>query len=320
MTHCAQLRLGALGFARWPNGRWNDCIYASWETEDLHVSRLGRMSASMCINRAVLDHNLRDDLIDRGIAVRNERMGRLTRTRGTWSVPGLAISARFVIDATGSSAAIARHLTKERTFGRSMAIIAATTQPRDNDWYDGNLLVEAGGYGWWYSLVAHIAVVAFTTTPAALRALRPQQLFASRLAQTRYIRHRLTKVDDVRTIARPGQILGRVVDDGWIAVGDAAAPSDPLAGTGIERAIETSTAAAATVIAGMCEDARRAYTWRVLSMRQSDALNRAALSRRVMYRDEPYWKEQRGEDSTILPDVDPVVQRLPFDAGDSSAA
>lgn len=113
-------------------------------------------------------------------------------------------------------------------------------------------LVEAVPEGWWYCApVPGQGMVAMLMTDADLWAREQQPGIAAwheRLAATRHTRARLAmagRADSLEIVAAVSQRLHAPPGDRrWVAVGDAAIGVDPLAASGIVRAIETGAAGA----------------------------------------------------------------------------
>lgn len=212
------------------------------------------------VDRGRFDEMLIGVVESRGVAVL--RGARLTSwSRGpsaTWllqvDVDGgrSAIRAKVLVDAAGRSASPVRRLGGGRTLhDRLIGVVGvfAEAAPADHRTW-----VEAVEDGWWYSipLPGGGLVAAFMTDadliPKGTKAR--ERSWSGRLEKTALIRAR---VDDGATPIRIGQVAANtsllrcVADDARVAVGDAAATLDPLAGQGVARALISGAAAARAV-------------------------------------------------------------------------
>lgn len=187
----------------------------------------------------------------------------LQTTPGTpQEVPDQTLSARVLIDATGSRAQVARALGAQRIlFDRLVGVavhwagVDATEQ--------GHLLVEAAREGWWYSAplpggAQHdaAAMIAMLMTDADLCGrirLTVAEFWQAILQSTQATRQRLTPAHRISTPQVHCAHSQRLRRDGasdvgpWLAVGDATLAVDPISGSGVLRALRTARAAADTV-------------------------------------------------------------------------
>jgi flavin-dependent dehydrogenase len=160
------------------------------------------------------------------------------------------LRARFVIDATGRAAVVARQQGAKRINTDRLVGLAGVLAPRAhesaspekecNAW----TLVEARADGWWYSaLLPHAQLMAVYMTDADLT---PRQCGSwcafghARLQQTTHTQARLQAFDlqgGPRVVAAHSSRLDRVSGDGWVAVGGAAMAFDPLSSQGLTQAL-----------------------------------------------------------------------------------
>jgi flavin-dependent dehydrogenase len=159
--------------------------------------------------------------------------------------------ARCVIDATGPGAPFARAVgARRRVDDRLFAVVrlgpaAAGTATLQT-------LVEAVPAGWWYGArtPGDGAVVMFVTDRAGLRRLRAggPQAFDDALSETCLVRSVVTTspAAGFRRLLLPvySSALDRRAGEGWMAVGDAAASYDPIAGQGLYKAVTDAIDAA----------------------------------------------------------------------------
>jgi flavin-dependent dehydrogenase len=180
-----------------------------------------------------------------------ERAGARWRiTAGTGDAPTTIVS-RFVIDATGRRAAVARANGARRLERDSLVALIAVLGARAglSMPHDDVLLVEAAPKGWWYSSIVPGGdlVATFVTDVDLVRGHRgaPADLWSSALGEASFTPFRVAGFErrdlHVRRIG-VGR-LDRISGPAWIAVGDAAATLDPLSGAGITRALQSAVLA-----------------------------------------------------------------------------
>jgi flavin-dependent dehydrogenase len=164
------------------------------------------------------------------------------------------IRARWVIDASGKSRAVARRMGARRW--RESTLIALYAWGKDLS-TDSRSLVEAVADGWWYTagLPGGLRVAALHSTPAqAAAVLRNPEGFASAMAGSAHIRKYCT-IDDtwssVQSTDATASWLTQAHGPAWIAVGDAAISFDPLSSQGIFNAIYTGLRGAQAILSSI---------------------------------------------------------------------
>ena len=162
------------------------------------------------------------------------------------------LQTRFLIDATGRAAWLARRMgSATRRVDRLVAIIAH--YPRSTG--ISSFLVEAAPHGWWYSvpLPGSRAIGVYLTDGDLVSGHQAAAVFHDALAMTTLTRDRLGPLGTPVVRVVPAQTSERVTcaGDGWLAVGDAVFALDPLSGSGIRRALESGVHAADVVAAAV---------------------------------------------------------------------
>lgn len=159
------------------------------------------------------------------------------------------IHARFLVDATGRAASLAKMLGAQRqAHDRLMAFYGYCTPAPV---YDGAARVEASPQGWWYSgpLPDGKLVVAFMTDRDQAHALRLNQASAwiKHLQSSIWTKARVAsfaKDFKPHSSAAHSQSLNPCCGPGWLAVGDAAGTYDPLSSLGLFKALRNGLLAA----------------------------------------------------------------------------
>lgn len=210
------------------------------------------------LDRARFEHWLRAQAQTRGAAIVAASLhGTPSHAEAGWQFDlrlgdrTLPARARFMVDATGRSAALARSLgIRRRSDDRLVCgwLNIADRAARQTGLTD----IESEPEGWWYSapLPGGRRVIAFHTDgdlPAASDAADPDRLRA-RLARHGIFRDLLARADlgeaQSGFCAAHGAALEPPTGTAWLAVGDAAVSFDPLAAQGLFNALYTGLAGA----------------------------------------------------------------------------
>ncbi|GEO38051.1 hypothetical protein SAE02_21990 [Skermanella aerolata] len=171
-----------------------------------------------------------------------------------------ALTARFVVDATGARGLFAHQRGAGRRRLDQMVVAAGFFHVPDGSRGSHLTLLEAVEYGWWYAarLPAGEHVAALATDAALLKegGLDQPLAWMERLATTRHVAGDVAGAvlmpDTLRVWPTPSFLLDCPAGADWLAVGDAASTYDPLSSQGIHKAFVDAMAAAAAV-AGLIE-------------------------------------------------------------------
>jgi flavin-dependent dehydrogenase len=201
------------------------------------------------LDRAAFDALLVDAAERRGARLlRRTRLRGAERRDGTWRLglaDGRALGARFVVDATGGAAVVARG--QGAGFLASDRLVAvARFFAGHGGGEDPRTLVEAFADGWWYTaaLPGGQRIVACMTDADLARRLRlrePSRWWgqlqgAARVAAAVGGAH---PCGPLLVRAAPSRRLEPAAGDGWLAIGDAASIFDPLSSQGIAKALRS---------------------------------------------------------------------------------
>ncbi|HEY0157133.1 MAG TPA: tryptophan 7-halogenase [Thermoanaerobaculia bacterium] len=254
------------------------------------------------LDRARFDASLARLVSERGGTLLSGTVVEKVEPRWTLITSRGAISARFVIDATGRHAAFAR--TQGARAASDDHLTGLVGLFEGGDGAQTATLVEAVEDGWWYS--AHLpenrTVVAFMTDADIVRAgrLHEEDAWLERLGGTRATRPRTANARLAEgPIAAPAhsQILYPVTGDGWISAGDAAAGFDPLSSMGIGYAIASGIQAARVAASSLSGASEHARLFALDVRRHYDAY----LARRQAYYEieqrwprSPFWARRHG--------------------------
>ena len=219
-----------------------------------------------------------------------------------------SIHADFVVDASGTRAAFARQRGSRKLGTKPQVCLAArfTFPHRDQQRASERSSLthlEAVEDGWWYG--AHLPddslLLTFNsdaTTVKTRQLQQPERWMAqlSAAANTAALAHGAVPLADMGGILScpaPSYCLDHLGDDGWLAIGDAAAAYDPITSQGIVKAIANGIAAA-DVIAGAAD--ARLYAQSVKAQyRRYLALRHACYGWERRWPDAPFWKRHHAE-------------------------
>lgn len=266
------------------------------------------------IDRDRFDERLRERAIERGIDVRlGMRCTQVTPETGGWRIrldqdrAFRSLRASFVVDATGRSAFVARRLGARRErCDRSVAMIAGFLGPVATR---GSTLVEGCPAGWWYASALAEGDVALTFVSDA--ALIPADAGARANAFLEYLRtaplvERYLAGSGapawLRVVSATPAAITPMAGDGWLATGDAAAVHDPVALSGVAKALEQGRLSSVAIAAWLGGDRGALDRYRA----QAEADFAVHLeSRRACYAIAgmsrfPFWRE-RGAPPTSSP-------------------
>jgi flavin-dependent dehydrogenase len=233
-----------------------------------------------------------------GATCRPEAVRGAKREGDLWQVKlraGGSLTARWLIDATGRAALLARKLGARRHRDEDLVALVARARP-DLGFALQRSLVETVPQGWWYAALQPDGAPVFmlhTTPSEAGRLLADPAAWQAALAATSHIS---TAFPDPIFDSPPngfeacGAWLEPVHGDGWLACGDAALSFDPCAAQGIFSALWGGMVAAKAVLDGeltvyatQLADIRRTYRARV----------QMHYAQEQRWQDEPFWTERR---------------------------
>ncbi|MCG7561280.1 tryptophan 7-halogenase [Pseudoalteromonas sp. McH1-42] len=162
------------------------------------------------------------------------------------------VRCRFVVDATGQSAIVARRFGAQPKMQDTMLSIAAYFDCKDTDLNTLKLtLLEAIDLGWWYcaSIPNNQLVVSLTTDAhiAKEHGLKDPKNWFALLHQSTHVAervHSLAPPAHLHYWKTPSSLLNPPAGNGWLAVGDAASCYDPISSQGVYKALATGLKAA----------------------------------------------------------------------------
>jgi flavin-dependent dehydrogenase len=184
--------------------------------------------------------------------LREARVREVERVGESWHLglaSGQEVRARFVVDATGRAATIARRLGARALLSDHLVAFARFFEEEDSQ--DPRTMVESFSDGWWYAagLPGGLRVVACLTDADIARRLHlhEEPSWFQLLRETAWISQTVRKARECgppRVRATESRRLEPAAGTGWLAVGDAASVFDPLSSQGILKALRSGIFAA----------------------------------------------------------------------------
>ena len=163
-------------------------------------------------------------------------------------------NTRFVVDATGRLARIARRQGVKRMAIDRLIAIVGFFSPARGQLTSHCTLIEASANGWWYSaLLPDSRIVAAYMTDADLDTAaerRQPRHWADQLQSTKHTRARVgcRSLDtELRVFAANTSRIEQFTGWNWLAVGDAAITFDPLSSQGVFKALHSGLQAGRSI-------------------------------------------------------------------------
>ncbi|MBI5257911.1 MAG: tryptophan 7-halogenase [Burkholderiales bacterium] len=220
------------------------------------------------------------------------------------------LHARFVIDATGQAARVARALGAQRLVHDRLVCLAALLPLAPDNHLGQRSLLEAVDHGWWYAarIAPDEALVVVATDPDLLRArgLQAPDAWHRQLLQTRHIAAAIGRPAPApaRLTVRQARSarLDRCGGPRWLAVGDAASAFDPLSSQGVHKALVDGLRAAGHAYRSLAGAGERALAEhaQALEDRFADFLRIRAhfYAQEPRWPDAPFWQRRQPRPAT----------------------
>jgi flavin-dependent dehydrogenase len=250
--------LRALGLDGWFSGRYPEALgrASAWGSARLEVRdgfvdpsgagwRLHRADFDAGLRRAAIVAGVTSIAIDGLSSIAESGDSRRRWRIATASPQGIgAVTVRYLVDATGARAALARRFgTRVRAIDALIAI-QARIEGHPPGPFDAFTLVEAVPDGWLYAarLPDGAQVVVLHTDRDLLGAATPADALAAALADAPWCARRIgwTSASSCAAVSVRSAASGRLArasGPGWAAVGDAAMAADPLSSQGVMNAL-----------------------------------------------------------------------------------
>lgn len=210
------------------------------------------------VDRRAFDRMLVDAAADAGALLIRGSACEVTPRDGGWTIEAgrVALRARYVIDATGRPARVARRLgARPLALDRLIGVVTSLPPEETTRAAEGVTLVEAVPDGWWYSARTpddRLLIAYMTDADLWARGGRRGGALAARLETAPLTRARLRQAPaaetPLRVVAAASARLCPPSGPGWMAAGDAAMAVDPLCGNGVGLALRSGMRVAAAIL------------------------------------------------------------------------
>lgn len=255
------------------------------------------------LDRPRFDRDLRTAAMEAGAVMGADRVEAASPLKEEWRInlTGDAVIARWLIDATGRRAFIARSRGAARSRDDALVALYAWAEPRETD-TDTRTLVESTPDGWWYTALLPARtriVVLHVDAENAASILHSRGAWEAHLVRTSYVSGVLAGsrfLSEACSTEACGARLDRFAGQGWLAAGDAALAFDPLSSQGIFDAIYTGMKAGQAVDASLSGDisAIEEYSARLESIRAAYVdRRRLVYETELRWCDRPFWRRRR---------------------------
>ena len=213
------------------------------------------------LDRATFDNDVRDAAIKAGAIYCKGRVCSVKWADDVWqlNMDRSSMRARWLIDATGRSAMMARRLGIARSKDDRLCAIYAWFAAAPSD-HDARTLIEAVEHGWWYSALlpgrVRVAILHVDSDTLPRREATPR-FWHMHIARTTHLRAVLSDATCLtmpRATAAGGTRLAEFAGDRWLAAGDAAMAFDPLSSRGIFNSLYSGMRAAQAVASALGGD------------------------------------------------------------------
>jgi len=214
------------------------------------------------------------------------------------------IACRFVVDATGRMAKVARCLGAGRKVEDTLVCVGKYFDAGPNGALGHLTRLEAVKYGWWYTakLPGDRIIVVMASDLNLIRSMGLQNplKWQQALSETRHlapvlINHHQSQ-QALQTWVAPSVILNPPAGAGWLAVGDAASAFDPISSQGIYKALADGLVAADSIVSWLQGNSQVLAEYRqyilerhIEYLRQRDYL----YSLEQRWPDAPFWQKRQ---------------------------
>ncbi|EIM31149.1 tryptophan 7-halogenase [Microvirga lotononidis] len=219
-----------------------------WSIDRLRFEAL--LASRAAAAGAVLSKGIRVDGLD-GVA-------------GQWRLSvGAAgrVEARFLVDASGRPAVLARRLGARLGRPKRLLAIHAFCRLAEEVSEAAHLSVAAAPDGWWYAVEVPQRSFAcgylFAPSLSSSSASDPRRRLLQACAEAGPFALRIQRVvqqGEICLVDASSSLLDKAAGEGWIAVGDAAASFDPLASQGLANALASGLAGGRAAHRALCGD------------------------------------------------------------------
>ncbi len=275
------------------------------DTIEDHGTDLGPELSGWSIERNLIDHKLRQRINDFGVDIFPMKAKDIRGTAGHWQVRLKAenieetIHCRYLIDATGRSASLARRLRARLSFGPKIVAITFNVSAQVQAEFDPKLLVEAQPNGWWYALPRQGGggTIAFLTSAveASMATRHPWEFIKTNSTTLKLITPPNSDNDSILVSLCDSRRarLSPITGIGWLATGDAATAFDPISSQGMFNALSAGFFAGNAVADTLNGDQHAANIYAELVSRAAARSHRETSYQysAANYQQVPFWAD-----------------------------
>jgi flavin-dependent dehydrogenase len=275
-------------------------IVSAWGSTDLAAIDLinDHHGAGWHLDRARFDQQLRERVLrNANVTFSPGRVEDASLTNEGWkiTISNEEIGSRWLIDATGRAAQVARGLGMSRSRDDSLVALCSWMS-EEHSYGPIRTLVESVPDGWWYTALlpgkTRVAVlhVDGENAPTILHTPGAWEAEIARTVHLRTLLEAAPRSGELRGVEACGARLDRFAGKGWLAIGDAALSFDPLSSQGLLNALYTGMKGANAVNSALNGELNgvAGYTARLENIRV------AYLQRyRLVYAAEHRWPDHR---------------------------
>lgn len=271
----------------------------SWGSGDLEASDCfcDPEGPGWRLDRLRFDKQLCRQAAQSGASFKRARVVGLSRRDDHWRIEfddATFATARWLIDATGRSAALAQKVGAQRHRDGRLLAIYVRGEPDAGFQFD-RTIVESAPNGWWYAarLPSGAPVAGIHLDPRdAVPMMAIPGAWRHALERTRHLAPLLRNAKFGKPMPAQeacGACLDHVFGNGWVACGDAAVSFDPISSQGIFSALHGGMSAARALLAH--ENGERLALVRYAA--RINTIREVYLARwRALYRDEVRWLDE----------------------------
>jgi len=217
-----------------------------------------------------------------------------------------SLQCRFIVDATGSRARVARQIGARPHFEDHLVCVSGFLTAGPGTTLNRLTMLEAVEYGWWYAarLPDGRITASVASDASIIRAerLTDRTIWSRNLNRTNHVGPALVgsrfEPASLRTWAAPSMLLDPPAGDGWLAVGDAASSYDPISSQGIYKALDNAITAGPAIAAWLGGDPQGVIAHRIaVGERFIDYLEMRGYFYGVERRweDAAFWRRRRAD-------------------------
>lgn len=295
-----------------PRHRPNMSSYASWGSSLLAQKHAiqNAEGEGYIIHRAVFERELETSACQLAKLVRNTAFLHSFHrdTKGNWNIclkDGEKFTSKFLIDASGRNAVVARHLSAIQRADRLTGVCAFLSGTDQEASPMAATLLEAVANGWWYATLLpdnRLSLAFFSDSDLLPRQTGKKTTpFAELIRESIYVRDWLAW-SDYRLVTPPRihnaatQWLESSAGAGWAAAGDAAVSFDPLSSHGMTSALWTGQRVAEIAVEFINDTECNYEKYNTgIAAGVSDFLHhkKQIYSRERRWRDQPFWQRRQ---------------------------